>query len=327
MFDIVTNEDKDEDEDVQVNPDDNESYVPDVSLDDKDEDEDDAVGGNNDNAGIVGEDKVVEGIIDAEDVGEDEEVEVEGVETNTKNQNHHYETWVNNYNDVVSYFNTNGDCQVTRDFATAEGRMSVNWVHDQRKKFKNGVLSDDRINLLSDLQFDFSMQTNVVGANLTVPFDIISFRFVLVDYVLIHLVNIVRYIRNNILLVTVGTPVSMVFTPQFSVLIFQKLLSNTILHEVNLIRITVLFTNIVCTTFVLLVNQYISIVVVTFRLSSHYKTTTHDFLRSTPLFTNIVCTAFILLVNQCTSVVVVTSRLSSNYRTTTPTRMVIINCS
>jgi hypothetical protein len=30
------------------------------------------------------------------------------------------------------------------------------------KKFKAGVFSDDRINLLSDLQFDFSMQTNVV---------------------------------------------------------------------------------------------------------------------------------------------------------------------
>jgi hypothetical protein len=42
-------------------------------------------------------------------------------------------------------------------------------VHDQRKKFKAGVLSDDRINLLSDLQFNFSMQTNVVEKKLTVP--------------------------------------------------------------------------------------------------------------------------------------------------------------
>jgi hypothetical protein len=41
--------------------------------------------------------------------------------------------------------------------------MLGNWVHDQRKKFKAGVVSDDRINLLSDLQFDFSMQTNVVA--------------------------------------------------------------------------------------------------------------------------------------------------------------------
>jgi hypothetical protein len=94
-------EDKDEDEDVQVKSDDDESYVPGVDLDDNDEDEDDAVGGNNGNADDVGEDEVVEGVIDADDVGEDKVVQ--GVETNTKNQNRHYETWVNNYNDVGSY--------------------------------------------------------------------------------------------------------------------------------------------------------------------------------------------------------------------------------
>jgi hypothetical protein len=44
-----------------------------------------------------------------------------------------------------------------------------NWVHDQRKKFKAGTLSDDRITLLSDLEFDFLMQTNVVEQKLTVP--------------------------------------------------------------------------------------------------------------------------------------------------------------
>jgi hypothetical protein len=99
-------------------------------------------------------------------VGEDEVVE--GVETNITNQNFHDETWVNNYNDAVSYYNTNGDCCAPHDFATVEGRMLGKWVHDQRKKIKNGVLSDDRINLLSNLQFDFLMQTNVVGAKLTV---------------------------------------------------------------------------------------------------------------------------------------------------------------
>jgi hypothetical protein len=155
---------------VQVKPDDDSSYVPGISLGDNDEDEDDAVGGNNENADDVGEDKLVEGVIDAEDVVEDEVVE--RVETNTKNQKRHYEAWVNNYNDIVSYYNTNGDCQVTHEFATAEGRMLGNWVHGQREKIKAGVLSDDRINLLSDLQFDFSMQTNVVGAKMTVPVEI-----------------------------------------------------------------------------------------------------------------------------------------------------------
>jgi hypothetical protein len=67
-------EDKDEDvqvKDVQVKPDDESSYVPGVSLGDNDEDEDDAVGGNNNNADDVGEDELVEGVIDAEDVVED----------------------------------------------------------------------------------------------------------------------------------------------------------------------------------------------------------------------------------------------------------------
>jgi hypothetical protein len=41
-------------------------------------------------------------------------------------------------------------------------------VHDQRKKFKHGQFTNDRINLLSDLHFTFSTQANVVGARLTV---------------------------------------------------------------------------------------------------------------------------------------------------------------
>jgi hypothetical protein len=120
------------------------------------------VGGNNDNADDVGEDEAVEDVIVAEDV-------VGGVETNTKMQKLHYEAWVNNYNDMVAFYNTNGHCIVKRKVATAEGRKLGNLVHDQRKKIKAGTLSDDRITLLSDLQFDFSMQMNVVEQKLTVP--------------------------------------------------------------------------------------------------------------------------------------------------------------
>jgi hypothetical protein len=50
-----------------------------------------------------------------------------------------------------------------------EGRRLGNWVHEQRKKFKTGQLSDDRINLIYDPLFDFLLQENVVGAKLTVP--------------------------------------------------------------------------------------------------------------------------------------------------------------
>jgi hypothetical protein len=148
--DVDEDEDEDTNEDVQVKRDDNPSYVHGVSLGDNDEDEDDAVGGNNDNDDDVGEDELVEDVIDAEDV-------VKGVETNTKMQKRHYEAWVNSYNAMVLFYNTNGHCIVKHDFATAEGHKLGNWVHDQQKKFKAGVLSDDRITLLSDLQFDFSM--------------------------------------------------------------------------------------------------------------------------------------------------------------------------
>jgi hypothetical protein len=117
-------EDEDEDKDVEVKPDDDESYVPGVDLDDNDEDEDDAVCGNNDNADDVGEDEVVEAVI----------------ETNNKKENAFLTKWVNNYNDVVSYYNTNGNCCVPRNFATVEGSMLGNWVHDQRKKFKTGQM-------------------------------------------------------------------------------------------------------------------------------------------------------------------------------------------
>jgi hypothetical protein len=67
---------------------------------------------------------------------------------------------------MVIAVSPNGDCRVPRDFATVEGSMLGNWVHDQRNKFKKGQFIDDRINLLSDLQFDFSMQTNFTLPNL-----------------------------------------------------------------------------------------------------------------------------------------------------------------
>jgi hypothetical protein len=76
---------------------------------------------------------------------------------------------VNNYNKMVSFYNTNGYCIAKLNVDTAEGKKLGNWVDDQHKKFKSGTLSDDRITLISDLEFDFLMQTNVVEQKLTVP--------------------------------------------------------------------------------------------------------------------------------------------------------------
>jgi hypothetical protein len=155
-------EEEDTNKDVQVKLDDGSSYVPGISLGNNDEDEDNAVGDINNNAVNVGADEDVEDVIVAED-------EVVGVESRIKKQKLHYDAWVNNYNMMVSFYNTNGHCIAKRNVPTAEGRKLGNWVHDQRKKFKGGTLSDDRITLLFDLQFDFSMQTNVVKQKLTVP--------------------------------------------------------------------------------------------------------------------------------------------------------------
>jgi hypothetical protein len=77
--------------------------------------------------------------------------------------------WVQNCIDVVSYYNTNGNFRIPPWFFTVEDNKLVNWLHDQRMKFKSEKLTDDRINLLSNLQFAFWMQANVVGAKLTVP--------------------------------------------------------------------------------------------------------------------------------------------------------------
>jgi hypothetical protein len=120
------------------------------------------VGGNDDNADYVGEDEAFEDGIVAENV-------VRDVEKNTKMQKLPYEAWVNTYNNMVLLFNTNDHCIVKHPVAIAEVCTLDSWLHDQRKKIKAGKLSDDRITLLSDLQFDFSMQTNVVEQMLPVP--------------------------------------------------------------------------------------------------------------------------------------------------------------
>jgi hypothetical protein len=152
--DDTETDDVDEDEDEEVKPDDDESFVPEIEPDDDDEgDDDDAVYDHEDNPDDVGEDKAGEGVI---------EIKVKKVDAFEMK-------WVHNYNDIVSFYNTNGNCRIPRRFVTAEGYSLGNCMRDQRKKFKRGQLTDDRINLLYDLQFEFSTQKHVVGAKLTVP--------------------------------------------------------------------------------------------------------------------------------------------------------------
>jgi hypothetical protein len=68
-------------------------------------------------------------------VGEDKSGEVVK-EIKFKKVNAFEMKWVKNYNDIVSFYNTNGHCRIPRRFVTVEGYSLGNWVHGQRKKFK-----------------------------------------------------------------------------------------------------------------------------------------------------------------------------------------------
>jgi hypothetical protein len=92
--DTETN-DVDEDEDVEVKADEDYSFVPEDKPDDDDEGDDDAVCDNEDNPDDMGEDKVGEGV---------KEIKVKKV-------NAFENKWVHNYNDLVSFYNTNGNFQ------------------------------------------------------------------------------------------------------------------------------------------------------------------------------------------------------------------------
>jgi hypothetical protein len=146
-------DDVDEDEDVEVKVDEDEIFVSEDEPDDDDEDVDDAVCDHEDNPDDVGENKAGEGV---------KEIKVKKV-------NGFEMKWVHNYNDGVSFYNTNGNCRIPCRFVAVEGYSLGNWMHDQRKKIKREKLTDDRINLLSDLPFEISTQPHVVGAKLTVP--------------------------------------------------------------------------------------------------------------------------------------------------------------
>jgi hypothetical protein len=93
--DVDEDEDEDEDEYIEVKPDEDDSFGPGVEPDDDDACDDEAVCDNEDNADAVGEDEVLEGVI----------------ETNKKKVNAFLTKWVKNYNDIMSYYNINCNCR------------------------------------------------------------------------------------------------------------------------------------------------------------------------------------------------------------------------
>jgi hypothetical protein len=86
-----------------------------------------------------------------------------------KKSNSFYKMFVERFADLGKYFAAHGDTNVHRGYITAEGYHLGNWVHDQRKKYNSGTLTNSRIKMLAPLNFQFQKQRNVVGDKFTVP--------------------------------------------------------------------------------------------------------------------------------------------------------------
>jgi hypothetical protein len=81
-----------------------------------------------------------------EDAGGDiEESSEEEEELKQKTIHSFDERFVKIFADLVHYQDTHDDCHIVRKYITAEGYKLGNWVHEQRKKYKSGNLSDERI--------------------------------------------------------------------------------------------------------------------------------------------------------------------------------------
>jgi hypothetical protein len=126
-------DDQDEEEDVDGNADGDESFIPEDKLDYET---------TSDKNVAMDDDDVVEGDDEetSSEVGEDEVGTV--MEEKKANKVNAFETkGVNNYNDLVDFYNARGDCRVSRNYITVEGNSLGNWVHEQRHKFERGMYS------------------------------------------------------------------------------------------------------------------------------------------------------------------------------------------
>jgi hypothetical protein len=90
----VDDDDEDEDVDVEVKVGGDGSFVPEDELDDDDEDDGEAVCDHEDNPDDVGEDKAGEVV----------------KEINVKKVNDFEMKWAHSYNNLVSFYNTSGNC-------------------------------------------------------------------------------------------------------------------------------------------------------------------------------------------------------------------------
>ncbi|QNR65490.1 Helicase associated domain protein [Paenibacillus peoriae] len=66
------------------------------------------------------------------------------------------ETWENNFNLLIDYMNKYGNCSPPRYYMVGEVKLGV-WLNNQRKFYKNNKLSQERINKLNSIGFQWSI--------------------------------------------------------------------------------------------------------------------------------------------------------------------------
>ena len=63
-------------------------------------------------------------------------------------------SWNDRYTDLVTFWETNGHCLVSRSNESHDQQLA-RWVATQRANMKKGNLSPERIELLENIEFDF----------------------------------------------------------------------------------------------------------------------------------------------------------------------------
>ena len=62
--------------------------------------------------------------------------------------------WIENYNLLISFKNKFGSCDVPKEYRNAKSLMA--WIINQRQNYKNKKLSNEKINLLNKIGFDWN---------------------------------------------------------------------------------------------------------------------------------------------------------------------------
>ncbi len=69
--------------------------------------------------------------------------------------------WLNKYNLSKQYYLENGNLIIHRDYVTENNVKLGTWLHHQRKLYKNGKLSEEKINLLNEIGMNWKENSRI----------------------------------------------------------------------------------------------------------------------------------------------------------------------